>query len=86
MGIRMSEARRCFGGVQDYQLATEAVAALALHLDAEGSAIAEAVLRSVDEENEHRRLQGLPPRRRICSNDITRVIRDLRAAEGGEGR
>ena len=81
MSIRLSEARRCFGE-PGYQLATEAVAALALHLDAEGTAIAEAVLRSVDDENEHRRLQGLPPRRRIDACDIKRAIRRVGAAEG----
>jgi len=82
----MSEARNCFGGSKDYQLSTEAIAALALHLDGAGKAIAEQVLQAVEQENEHRQRQGLPPRRRIFANDVQRAIKDLTAVAEGTGR
>ena len=70
----MSEARRCFGGTRDYQLSTEAIAALAIYLDGEGRALAQKVLDTVEEENINRRRQGLTPRRRIFAEDIRRAM------------
>jgi len=72
--MSLNAARRLFGGREkDYQLSTEALTALALLLDEAGREIAKETLANIDRENELRREQGLPPRKRIIVSDIRRA-------------
>ena len=80
MTIKIETARQ-FLTSSAIQVATEAAAFLALHLDAIGQSIAQKALEALAEENRNRSIQGLPPRLRLTRSHLERALHEVEHGE-----
>lgn len=72
MGIKTNTARGFFQ--TNLELSAEAVAELCRHLNDVGHTTASEILTRFDEENACRRIQGLPPLKRISPRHVKETV------------
>ena len=73
MTIKLNTAKT-FLQNDSIQVSTEASARLAFYLNDLADHIARQAIDQLFEENEARRIQGLPPRHRLTAQDIDRIL------------
>jgi len=74
MNLKLNAMRRYLAR-EDLQVSTEAAAYLALMLDEKATELAKKAIALLEEENESRTIQGLPPRVRLTAEDVKRAAK-----------
>lgn len=71
--VTVTGIRRLFGD-EDYQLSTEAIVTIAIHLEERARIIVGRTVSNFEEENRLRQIQGLAPLKRVLARHVLEAV------------